>query len=71
MMAKSFWRHYNINNLTNDYRKVKEESKEAMALEVVTDGKNDKTAKITRNMHTTREHGTGHVFSFVCRLLLC
>ena len=42
MMAKSFWRHYDINNLTQDYRKVKEESKETMALEVVLDGKNDK-----------------------------
>ena len=42
-MKKSFWRHYDINNLTQDYRKVKEESKETMALEVVTDGKNDKT----------------------------
>ena len=39
-----------------------------MALEVVTDGKNDKTEQ---NMYTTREHGTGHVFCFVCRLLLC
>ena len=28
-----------------DYRKVKEESKKTMALEVVTDGKNDKTEK--------------------------
>ena len=28
-----------------DYRKEKEESKEAMALEVVTDGTNDKTEK--------------------------
>ena len=35
MMAKSFWRHYDINNLTQDYRKEKEESKETMALEVV------------------------------------
>ena len=43
MMAKSFWRHYDINNLTQDYRKEEEESKETMALEVVTDGKNDKT----------------------------
>ena len=43
MMAKSFWRRYDINNLTQDYRKEKEESKETMALEVVTDGKNDKT----------------------------
>ena len=32
-------------NLTQDYRKEKEESKETMALEVVTDGKNDKTEK--------------------------
>ena len=45
MIAKSFWRHYDISNLTQDYRKVKEESKETMALEVVTDGKNDKTEK--------------------------
>ncbi len=46
MMAKPFWRHYDINNLTQDYRKVKEESKETMALEVVIDGKNDKTENI-------------------------
>ena len=45
MMAKSFWRHCDINNLTQDYRKEKEESKETVALEVVTDGKNDKTEK--------------------------
>ena len=44
-MAKSFWRHYNINNLTQEYRKVKEESKETMALELITGGKNDKTEK--------------------------
>ena len=44
-MLKSFWRHYDNNNLTQDYRKEKEESKETMALEVVTDGKNDKTEK--------------------------
>ena len=44
MMEKSFWCHYDINNLTQDYRK-KEEWKETMALEVVTDGKNDKTEK--------------------------
>ena len=44
MMAKSFWRHYDIDYLTQGYRKVKEEF-EAMALEVVTDGKNDKTEK--------------------------
>ena len=42
MVGKSFWRHYDINNLMQDYRK-KEESKETMVLEVVTDGKNDKT----------------------------
>ena len=40
---KIIWCHYDINNLTQDYRKEKEESKETMALEVVTDGKNDKT----------------------------
>ena len=45
MMAKSFWRLYDINNLSQDYRKEKEESKETMALEVVSDGKNDKTEK--------------------------
>ena len=45
MMAKSFWHHYDINNLTQDYRKEKEELKETMALEVVSDGKNDKTEK--------------------------
>ena len=52
--------------MTQDYRKEKEESKETMALEGVTDGRNDKTEKkMTRNMYTTREHGTGHVFCFV------
>ena len=45
MMAKSLSRHYDINNLTQDYRTEKEESKETMAVEVVTDGKNDKTEK--------------------------
>ena len=45
MMAKLFRRHYDINNLTQDYRKVKEESKETVAQEVVTGGKNDKTEK--------------------------
>ena len=34
-----------INNLAQDYRMVKEEPKETMALEVVTDGKDDKTGK--------------------------
>ena len=43
MVGKSFWRHYDINNLTQQYRKEKEEWKETMALEVVTDGKNDNT----------------------------
>ena len=33
-MAKSFWRYYDINNLTQDYREEKEESKETMALEL-------------------------------------
>ena len=41
--GKIIWRHYDINNLMQDYRKEKEESKETMPLEVVTDGKNDKT----------------------------
>ena len=45
MMVKSFWRHYDINNLTQDYRKEQVEWKETMALEVVTDGKTDKTEK--------------------------
>ena len=35
-MAKSVGRHDDINNLTQDYRKVKEESRETMAVEVVT-----------------------------------
>ena len=30
-------------NLTQDYREEKQESKETMALEVVTEGKDDKT----------------------------
>ena len=52
MMAKYFDVIKISNNLTQDYRKVKEESKETTALEVVTDGKNDKTEN-----NTTREHG--------------
>ena len=46
MMAKSFRvirRHYDLNNLTQDYRKENKELKEI--LEVVTDGMNDKTEK--------------------------
>ena len=53
-----------------DYRKEKEQSKETMALEVVTDGKMTKLKRMTRHMYTTREHGTAHMFYFVCRLLL-
>ena len=45
MMTKSFWRHYDINNLTQDYRKEKEESKETMAPEEGTGGNNDNTEK--------------------------
>ena len=45
MTAKSFSHRYDISSLVQDYRKEKEESKETMALEVVTDGKNDKTEK--------------------------
>ena len=42
-----------------------------MALEVVIDGKNDKTEKnIARNMYTIREHRTGYLPCFVSRLLL-
>ena len=37
MMAKSVGRHDDINNLTQDYRKVKEEWKETIAVEIVTD----------------------------------
>ena len=44
MMAKSFGRHYDISNLSQDYRKEKEESKETMALVVIGD-KNNKTEK--------------------------
>ena len=44
-IAKSFQHYYDINNLTHDGRKEKEEEKETIALEVVTDGKNDKTKK--------------------------
>ena len=49
-----------------------------MALEqkYFTEGKNDNlklvkrmTRSRIRNMYSTREHGTGHVFCFVCRLL--
>jgi len=35
-----------------------EELKEAMALEVVTNGKYENLKRMTRNMYTTREHGT-------------
>ena len=34
-----------MDNLTQEYRKEKQESKETMTLEVVTDGKNDKNEK--------------------------
>ena len=52
MMAKSFRRHYDINNLTQDYRKEKEESKETMSLEVVTCGKNGKKClMLMRSFH--------------------
>ena len=36
---------YDMDNLTQEYRKEKQESKETMTLEVVTDGKNDKNEK--------------------------
>ena len=46
--SMKWWQnHFDVitisNNLTQECRKEKEESKEAMALEVATDGKNDKT----------------------------
>ena len=44
MMAKPVWRHYDINNDARLW-KENEESKETMALEGVTDGKNNKTEK--------------------------
>jgi len=44
---KGWQNHFDVitisTNLTQDYRKEKEESKETMALEVVTDRKNGKT----------------------------
>ena len=43
--GKIIWHNYDINNLMQDYRKMKKKSNETMALEVVTDGKNDKTEK--------------------------
>ena len=49
-----------LTNWLQDCRQEKEESKETMALEVVTNdhyGKNDKPKKMSRNMYTTREHG--------------
>ena len=58
-------------NLMQDYRKVKEEWKETIALEVVTMARITKLKRMIRNMYTRREHDTGHVFCFVCRLLLC
>ena len=41
-----------------------------MALAPVADVRMTKLKRITRNMYTTREHGTGHVSCFVSRLLL-
>ena len=109
-MAKSFWRHYGINNLTwaaenesftlislkfggrkklirvwtfacldliiwrhGDGKEI-EESKETMALEVFTEGNNDKTEKNDwEYVHSKRTRdGTFFLsFFFLCRLHLC
>ena len=55
--------------MTQDYRQEKEECKETMALEAVTDGKMTKLKRMSRNMYTTREHGACHAFCFVCVLI--
>ena len=52
-----------------------EKSEETMVLEaeVVNSGKNDNTEKMTRNMYTTRQHGTksvsfdGHFSCLFCK----
>ena len=69
MMAKLFWRHYDINNLTQE--KAKEELKETVALAVVTDGQNNKTKKTKNKLGIcTQEENTGRdMCCFVCRLL--
>ena len=66
MMAKSFWRQYDINNLTPDYRKEKEESKETIALDVVTDSKNDKKWKEWLGICTQQEN-TGQASSNIVK----
>ena len=49
--------------MTQDYRKEKEESKETMALEVVSDGKNDKTEKNYKEyLHKRTQSGTCVLF---------
>ena len=71
-MAKSFWRHYDINNLTQDYRKEEEESRETMALEVVTDGKNDKTELTEWLGICIQQENTGRDMCFVlCAAFFC
>ena len=62
---KRWQNHFDVNNLSQNYRKVKGESKETMALELVTDGKNDKTEK------NNKEYVHNKMFSSVFRLLLC
>ena len=42
---KCWQSYFDVITMMQDYRKEKEELKETMALEVVTDGKNDKIEK--------------------------
>ena len=61
MMAKPFWRHYDINNLTS--RLWKGEGGGGMALEIVTGGKNDKTEKNYKEyLHKRTQSGTCVLF---------
>ena len=45
MMAKPVWRHFDVNHLTSRLQKGEGRVEGNLALEVVTDGKNDKTEK--------------------------
>ena len=71
MMAKSFWRHYDINNLTQYYRKEQEESKETMALEGVTDGKNNENWKEWLGICTQQENTVRDVRFVLCAAFFC
>ena len=58
--------------MTQDYRKEKEESKETMALEVVTGGKNDKT-ELTEwlGICTQQEHMGWDMCYVLCAAAFC